>query len=212
MQFAFEPYMIIGCVVILMTASSFGLPVPEELTLVTVGILVFMGMRPDLYPPPSPDMGGLNVHVAAAVCFVSVLGSDFLVFWLGRAYGDRILRSRFMSRFISEGALEKVKGWTSKRGYLACGVFRFTPGIRFPGHLTCGALGISPWKFLLVDGTAALVSVPVQVYLVAYYGEIIVDSFKDFKIAILSIIAVGICIYFIRGRFGGKSSNERIAA
>jgi membrane protein DedA with SNARE-associated domain len=79
-----------------------------------------------------------------------------------------------------------------------CGIFRFTPGIRFPGHLSCGAMGVKWWQFLAVDGFAALVSVPTQVILVAFYGEIITSKFKEFKIILFSLLAIVAIVYFVR--------------
>ena len=52
-QYAHSPMLVYSIVVGLMIASSFGLPVPEEITLVSVGLVAYMGSRPDLFPPPT---------------------------------------------------------------------------------------------------------------------------------------------------------------
>lgn len=81
-----------------MYASSFGVPIPEELTLVTVGFLVYLGMNPQLYPMSA---GGepLNVHITAVVCFAAVLSSDFLVYCIGRRYGRKALEFSFLKKY-----------------------------------------------------------------------------------------------------------------
>ncbi len=83
------------------------------------------------------------------------------------------------------------------------GVFRFTPGLRFPGHFCCGVLGVPAWKFTAIDGTAALLTVPTQVLLVAYYGGKILESFKKFKISLVVVLGL-ILIYFVGRHFYRK--------
>ena len=77
------------------------------------------------------------------------------------------------------------------------GVFRFTPVLRFPGHMACGMLGVSHLKFWLSDGVAALLTVPTQVLLVAYYGEEILTYFKQFKIVIVAILVLAAISFFV---------------
>src|SRR5690606_1727199 len=93
---------------------------------------------------------------------------------------------------------DKINSWFQKYGGWACGIFRFTPGLRFPGHLSCGLLGIPLWKFCAIDGMAALLSVPTQVYIVATYGETILKHLKEFKLVLISILGVIALIWIIR--------------
>jgi membrane protein DedA with SNARE-associated domain len=62
----------------------------------------------------------------------------------------------------------------------------------------CGALGLSPWKFIAVDTIAAGFSVPTQVLLVAFYGEVIIQQLTRFKIYFFSAIAIGFAIFMIK--------------
>ncbi len=203
LQYAYEPYTVYALIIALLTASSFGLPFPEEIVLLTAGLLAHIGSNPHLYPPPTPDAVGVSIPVTAMVCFLAVFLSDFLVFWLGRHYGTRMLNHRWTQKLISPQGYEKIADWTKKFGPLACGVFRFTPALRFPGHFACGATGIKYSTFILVDGTAALLSVPTQVLLMAYFGEQILGLLKDVKIALLSIIGV-IAVIFIAKRLWAR--------
>lgn len=200
LDYAYEPLFVYVGVILLLTASSFGLPFPEEATLLTAGLLAHIGSRPDLYPPPSPDATGINVWVMASVCFAAVLLSDLLVFSLGRAFGPRLRRSRFMNRMIKPEAWVKIEYWTKRYGAWACGIFRFTPGLRLPGHFTCGSLGISYWTFLAVDGTAALVSVPTQVILMAFWGQEVLGALKNVKLVLLSAAILIAMVYFWKRR------------
>jgi len=195
-QYAYQAWLIYLGIFVLMLASGFGLPIPEEVTLISAGLVCYVASRPDLYPPPAVGNSPVNPYVTAGVAFFSVVFADTLVFFLGKFFGGRILRANYMARYRAR--FEKVGEWTKRYGMWAAGAFRFTPGLRFPGHFACGMMGLSVTKFILVDATAALVSVPTQVLLVAFYGDTILVYFRQFKIVVLSIAAVALVYYFGR--------------
>lgn len=197
-SYAYEPFYVYTFIVLFMTASSFGLPIPEEITLVSAGLVAHMARLPEIYPPPFPGAEGVNLITLATVCFVAVLVSDILIYFLGRIYGRKIVQTKFFKKHISEETLEKINSFFNKYSFWACGIFRFLPGVRFPGHLSCGLTGIPVWKFIFVDGLAALFSVPTQVVLVAIYGDVIMAKFKEFKLIILSIFALVILVWAAR--------------
>ena len=74
----------------MMLLSAVGLPLPEEVTLVSVGILAYMGANPDKFPPPFPGAPYVNATTAAAVAFLAVFLSDFLIYCIGRFFGVKI--------------------------------------------------------------------------------------------------------------------------
>lgn len=197
-EYAYQPWSVYAFIVIFMTASSFGLPIPEELTLVSAGLVAYMARNPQEFPPPTPDAVGVNLTLLSIICFVAVLGSDFIIYFLGRFFGNRLMQTKLFENKIGGDSFKKIQKWFDKYGFLAIGIFRFTPGVRFPGHLSCGAMKVPIWKFLLVDGTAALISVPTQVVIVALYGEVILARLKEFKMIIIGVAAVILCAYLIR--------------
>ncbi len=190
-----------------MFLSSFGLPFPEEITLVSTGIVAYMGTRPDLYPPPFPGAEAVNLYVAAGVATISVFLSDYLVFFLGRHFGYRIQNHRLMQNQMSR--MDKVLDWTSRYGMWAAAVFRFTPGLRFPGHFTCGLLKVKPIHFMAIDGTAVLISVPTQVILVGLYGQTILEYIKIGKLYL--IVALAGFLLFLIGRWIVRKFFQRKA-
>lgn len=199
-QYAYQPEWVYVAVIGMMLASGFGLPLPEEVTLLSVGVLAFMGTRPDLFPPPDGQSTPINVHHAAFVAFTAVILSDSLIYSLGRIWGRKLLYHEKMRKLVSVDSLKKVEERTKRYGMIAVFAFRFTPGVRFPGHLACGAMKFEYWKFLTVDGIAALISVPTQVYLVAIYGEPIINFLKEVKIVIFFLLGLTF-LFFILRRF-----------
>ncbi|MCB9095013.1 MAG: DedA family protein [Halobacteriovoraceae bacterium] len=196
-QYAYSPYYVYVGVVAFMTMSSFGLPIPEEIVLVSCGFIAFMALHPGIYPPPSPDAIGVDLVTLSVVCFMGVLLSDILIFFIGKYFGRKIFETKFFKKHISEKNLQKVDRWYKKYGALVCGIFRFTPGVRFPGHMSCGMMGVEFWKFLLVDGLAALISVPTQVVLVAWYGKVILGKLKEFKLILFAVIGIVILVHLV---------------
>lgn len=197
-HYAYQPYLVYSFIILFMTASSFGLPIPEEMTLVSAGLVAYMARNPIEYPPPYPDAHGVNLTILATLCFFAVLGSDLLVYFIGRRFGERLKKSKFFNKRIGKENFAKIDKVYKKFGYFAPGLFRFTPGVRFPGHLSCGIMKVPLKQFLLVDGFAALFSVPTQVLLVAFYGEIILGKLKEFKLIIISILLIVFSIWLIK--------------
>lgn len=197
-QYAYSPWLIYSAVILMMTLSSFGLPLPEEVTILALGLIVFMGRNPDLYPPPFPGAEPVDLTTAMIVCFFAVFLSDFFIFALGRWFGKNQKVLNFIHRFISEEAFSKTKDLIKAHSFWVPALFRFTPGIRFPGHFSCGMLGITPFRFLLTDGLAALLSVPTQIFVFAYYGKEILSTItliKQYFLGIVLVLIVGYVCY-----------------
>lgn len=194
--YAYEPGWIYFFLVTMMLLSAVGLPLPEEVTLVSVGILAYMGANPDKYPPPFSGAPFVHPTTAAIVAFLAVFCSDFLIYGIGRFFGSRVFEWGPVKRVISSEGRKRIEQWTHKYGSWACGIFRFTPGIRFPGHLACGMVKFPVWKFALVDGVAALISVPTQILILAHYGEDILGGLRKFKFVVLGVCAVALVVYF----------------
>lgn len=206
-QFAYQPGTVYAALVGMMMLSAVGVPLPEEVTLISVGILAFMGAHPQHFPPPFEGAPVVSVHMAASIAFVAVVFADTIIYFLGRFFGRKLLYHPRVRRFIPEDMMKRVEEWTHRYGTYACGIFRFTPGIRFPGHLACGMLHFPVWKFVVIDGIAALISVPTQIYLLAHYGEPILTKLKQFKIVVLSLLVI-LIVYFLFKKFREKWTQK----
>ncbi len=143
-------------VFIVLMICGFGLPVPEDITLVAGGVIAGLGYA--------------NVHVMAAVGIVGILAGDVLMFMLGRHYGERALRLRWIAYLLTPKRYALVQAKFSRYGSRLMFIARFLPGLRSPIYLTAGMTRrISFIRFFLLDALAALISAPIWVYL-GYYG------------------------------------------
>ncbi len=209
-KFAYQPLIVYTALTLIMFASSFGLPIPEEVTLISAGLVVYIAAN---NPPPYPGAQPVTLYTTAAVAFVAVFLSDIVIYSLGRFFGKKILATKIMLRYRAR--MEKVSQWVKKYGQWAAGLFRFTPGIRFPGHFSCGMMGLAMWKFMLVDGFAALISVPTQVILVATFGKEIIANIKEFQAIIMGvalILAIGYLLYLYFRKKKEKNNLKKLPA
>ncbi len=200
---AYAPWTVYTAILLFMIASAFGLPIPEEIPLIGAGLVGHIAMHPDRYPPPYPGAVSVNLYFLAFWCFFSVMASDLVIFFLGRYMGKKLHSSPRFKKITDAGGFKKIQERIRRNGIWASAIFRFTPGLRFPGHLACGAFGIPVWKFCAVDGLAALLSVPTQILLIGFYGDTILKNLKEVKLAIFGIIAA-IVLYKLAENFWKK--------
>lgn len=143
-------------VFIVLVICGFGLPIPEDITLVAGGVIAGLGYA--------------NVHVMVAVGIVGILSGDVLMFMLGRHYGERALRLRWIAYLLTPRRYALVQAKFSRYGNRLMFIARFLPGLRSPIYLTAGMTRrVSFIRFFLLDAIAALISAPIWVYL-GYYG------------------------------------------
>ena len=193
---AYDPMSVYLMVVVLMFASSFGLPLPEEVTIISSSLTAYMATHPDKYPPPSDIDNPVNPYTLALICLLSVFLTDYLVYWIGSHFGDHLKSHPRWSLYFKKKSFKKVQQWIHDYGTFAPCIFRFTPGIRFPGHLMCGIIQFPRWKFIGVVGIAALLTVPTQVLLISFYGEIILSLLSKIKLTFLFLVILFIAIFY----------------
>lgn len=207
-QIAYQPNLVYLLVTSLMFASAFGLPLPEEVTIISSSLTAYMANNPDKYPPPTPDAVGVNAYILAAVCFFAVFLSDYLIFWLGVYSSERMNRHPRWSKYLNGKPFLRGKKWINEYGILSPLIFRFTPGLRFPGHLMCGAMGIPRMRFIIIVGLAAAITIPTQVLLISTYGDIILQVLGRAKFVVI-IGGVAALLFYIAYRW---QKNRRVAS
>jgi membrane protein DedA with SNARE-associated domain len=194
-QYAYQPQMVYALIFAMMIASGFGFPLPEEVTIISVGILAYIGSQPHMFPPPEPGAPVVNGYEAALLTTIAVISADFLVFFIGRFGGRRLVTKKPFIYVLTGEVMEKVNQFISKHGLLATFLFRFTPGLRFPAHIILGMSSMPFWKFATVDGLAALVSVPTQILLIFHFGEPILATMQKFKFFVFG--GLGLFLFYL---------------
>ena len=195
LSYSAEPIIVYTAIAILMTMGSFGLPISEEVVIISAGLMAYIGSHPELYPPVKESADFMTIHTTALVCFLSVFLSDFLVFNLGRLLSNS-MKNKYINQLVSPKKMERISKWIHRHGYLYPAVFRFLPGLRFPGHISSGFFKIPFSQFILVDGLAAALTVPTQVIFIGIFGHTIIEHLKIF-ISALAFLMIAFIILFI---------------
>lgn len=143
-------------VFVVLMMSGFGIPLPEDISLVAGGVIAGLGYA--------------NVHVMVLVGLAGVLLGDVVMFLTGRHFGTRALRLRWVSYLLTPRRYAKVQHQYARYGNRVMFVARFLPGLRTAIYITAGmSQRVSFARFILFDGLAAAISVPFWVYL-GYFG------------------------------------------
>ncbi|MFD0965789.1 DedA family protein [Seminibacterium arietis] len=143
-------------VLFVLIICGFGVPIPEDITLVSGGVI--------------SGLGYTNPHIMLVISMLGVLIGDSTMYWLGRIYGIKILRFRPMRKILTLKRLRMVRTQFDKYGNRVLFTARFLPGLRAPIYMVSGITRrVSFIRFLLIDFFAAIISVPIWIYL-GYFG------------------------------------------
>ncbi len=144
------PYLSVAVAFLL---CGLGLPLPEEIVLLAAGYVCWK----------TPETAHLPMMMAA--CAGAILVGDLVPMVLGRVFGVRLLRLRWLRSIVTKQRLAKFDRWFRRRGDLVILIARFLPGIRVVAFFTAGTMKM-PWRrFLFLDGLGIALIVPLLTWL-----------------------------------------------
>lgn len=149
--------MALAAILGVLALCGLGLPLPEDIILITAGFLAALGK--------------FSLVTALVAGMIGVLSGDTALFFLGRRYGTAVWQRPLVHRFISPERIELAHEKVRDNARFICFIARFLPGLRSPIYLAAGSMGVSPRTFWMQDGIAALISVPLWVVGGWYFGE-----------------------------------------
>ncbi|MBL9203390.1 MAG: DedA family protein [Opitutaceae bacterium] len=150
-----SPWAIWGLFLVLV-GCGLGIPMPEDIVLIAAGICAANLGQPWL--------------VTTAIMYAGVMIGDSIIFALGRHFGPRLLTMPWLLKLFPAEKQERARARFVRHGRKGLFFARFLPGIRAPFFCTAGAMHVPYLRFVLYDGLAALVSVPVFVFLGHWIG------------------------------------------
>lgn len=179
---------------------GFGLPVPEDITLVSGGVIAGLDLA--------------NPHTMVIVGLAGVLIGDSTMFIAGRVFGYRIQRIRTFRKILSPRRFSHIQRKFKQYGLSLLFIARFLPGLRSPIFLVAGMSRRIPYlTFLLIDGFAAIISVPVWIYLGYFFADnldLLMQYVKDVQTMIyaaLFLVFAVVLIIYLKKRFHSKMSK-----
>ncbi len=190
------------CVLLL---CGFGFPMPEDVILVTGGVLAWLASPLDVptWHGMLRDRGLLEMM---AVGLAGIVAGDSVIYWAGRRFGRRVADVWPFRRVVTPEKLERVERLLRTRGNIVVVIARFLPGLRAPTYFTVGHSRLPYWEFALFDGAAALVSAPLWVGLGFWFGDDIeraareATRFGHYILAAVLVVVAALAVRWVQAR------------
>ena len=186
-----------------LVACGFGIPIPEDIALVAGGVICGLSIHSSY---------AINVHYMVAVALLGVILGDGIMFTLGRYLGPRVTRLPGLKHIITPQNYAKIQEKARKHGDKILFIARFLPGLRAPIFIISGiSHKVSLLKFVMMDGSAALISVPIWVYLgyfCAYDIDDVIKYVRKGETFILTGIGLAVVAFLIIKFLKKKKSSQ----
>ena len=185
---------------LILLACGFGFPMPEDIILVSGGILASRGVT--------------EFWMTCLVSMVGVLLGDGAVFTIGKVMGAKIKNTNIYKKIMSNEREKKVAAWFGQYGDRVIFFARFAPGLRMPLFLTAGVYQVSYLKFYVLDGFAAAISVPLWIWAGFLFGsnlEVLEQKIYQLQggiYSVLGVILLGIMLVYVVKRRMRKASHS----
>lgn len=166
-------------IILLLVLGGLGLPVPEEAPVILAAIL---SKRQVMWAP-----------LAFGACVVGVLLGDFVVYFLGYFYGEKVMNLKLARKFLTREREAQMKGYFHRHGIKILILGRFAVGFRTAAYLTAGILRIPPIKLLGTDLFAVSLSTPLMFALGWIFAHQIEQGLHEAQ-RFLTVGIVGLCI------------------
>jgi membrane protein DedA with SNARE-associated domain len=192
---------------------GFGLPVPEDITLVAGGVIT--GLACPMSDHFWSSLAACHqVHLMFAVSMAGVLIGDLTMLTFGRILGVNITKYRWFRRILPEKRFRMVKDKVTKYGAWIVFAARFMPGLRSPIFVMTGITRrVSYAKFVMIDGTAALISVPIWTYL-GFWGSqqrhLLLEWVKKGQTGSFILLGIIVTVFAARVYLKYRKKNNRV--
>jgi len=190
------PYLI---VVIYMLSTGLGLPWPEEIAIVAVGVLAAKGQM-------DPWLG------LSALLVGGILG-DILMYWVGYHFGMRVIREHpRLAKHLTPEREAAIEEKLKAHGFKVLFLSRFLIGIRGSVYITAGILKYKFRRFLMIDLFCATLVIALFFTLSYFLGDRVFDMIRQgemwFTITVVTAIVIALAIWWWRHR----KHKQRVAA
>jgi membrane protein DedA with SNARE-associated domain len=183
-------------VFIALLAAGFGFPIPEELPVITAGILV------------GHEDTTLKWYIMLPVVMAGVVLGDAVLYAIGRIWGHKLLDMPWVQRnFVPPDKRHEIEKNIADKGIMVLLGARLLPGIRTPIFIMAGVLRVPVGRFLFADLIYAIPLVNVLFWLSYMLTDqmlVLFNKVNEYRnivvVAILSGIAGALIQKYIIGR------------
>jgi membrane protein DedA with SNARE-associated domain len=174
--------------------TGLGAPFPEEIPIVTAGVLAGKGQT------------FVQWWLLLPICIIGVVVGDGLLYILGRTFGTKLLDLRLVARLMPPEKRRRIEHNFHIYGVKILLFARLLPGIRSPIFIMAGIMRLPVRRFLLADGIYAIPGVTLLFFLAFWFTnsfmELVVDAEHHVRHAVILgavvLVAIYLIIHFLR--------------
>jgi membrane protein DedA with SNARE-associated domain len=167
---------------LLLVLGTLGLPFPEDTTLILSGFLMAHDIVQSL--------------PALVIIYPTLLMTDFLLYWIGKRYGRRVVEHKIFHRIISLNRLLRLEGKFRKWGIWVVFFGRHLLGVRAQIFLAAGVMRMPVPKFLLADALSALITMSIMIGL-GYFGGSQIQILREDLARMSHMIMFSVVLIFL---------------
>lgn len=135
---------------VLLVGSGIGAPFAQDIVLLAAAAFTWQG--------------GLQLAPMLLVAWAGVVAGDLVTLFTGHHYGARWVRQPWAARWVAPERLPAAEAFMRRWGGAFSFVTRFLPGQRATLFFVAGTLRVPYRSFLIANGLAAAVQVPLFAY------------------------------------------------
>ena len=151
-------------------------------------------------------LGGMNVHMAAALLLAAAVIGDAVNFAIGKYFGERLF-AKPDSRVFKREYLDKTHAFYEKYGGKTIILARFVPIVRTFAPFVAGMGNMHYGRFIRYNIIGALMWVGLLTYAGYFFGELPVVK-NNFGLVVIGIIAVSVlpmAVEIAKAKWGKKA-------
>ena len=151
-------------------------------------------------------LGGMNVHIAAALLLAAAVIGDAANFAIGKYFGEKLF-AKPDSRVFKREYLDKTHAFYEKYGGKTIILARFVPIVRTFAPFVAGMGNMHYGRFIRYNIIGALVWVGLLTYAGYFFGELPAVK-NNFGLVVIGIIAVSVlpmAVEIAKAKWGKKA-------
>ena len=151
-------------------------------------------------------LGGMNVHIAAALLLAAAVIGDAVNFAIGKYFGEKLF-AKPDSRVFKREYLDKTHAFYEKYGGKTIILARFVPIVRTFAPFVAGMGNMHYGRFIRYNIIGALMWVGLLTYAGYFFGELPVVK-NNFGLVVIGIIVVSVlpmAVEIAKAKWGKKA-------
>lgn len=117
------------------------------------------------------NSGKIDIWHTILICYSGVVMGDLIIFAIGRKLGPSLFQKEWFKKKLTRHKMKRLRLKLEKRSLLMIFMARHLFYLRTVTFLICGAVKMRWSRFILADCGAALISVPLMVFIGYTFAE-----------------------------------------